>query len=187
MYLVVLIAAVWAQEGVNCDAICNERVQQAIQPIQEEKVRAEEWGHGVRRELDEAYNKLRAAEEKLRTQTEEHQRRATELEQATNGLRANLETAQRELEESRRTLEQVRHDHNVEVDELRTKAEESARSLGQVQFALDEANDHIKEMESARISINLKGIADDVNVYWKKLIAFWTGVVMPDKTKDEDL
>ena len=61
--LAALLVAVCAQEEqqhqeVNCDAICNERVQQAIQPINDEKVRAEEWGHGLRRELDEAYNRV---------------------------------------------------------------------------------------------------------------------------------
>ena len=60
LLMAVLVAAM-AQD--NCDAICNERVQAAVQPITDEKVRAEEWGHGVRRELDEAYNKMRALEE----------------------------------------------------------------------------------------------------------------------------
>ncbi|CAB9499536.1 expressed unknown protein [Seminavis robusta] len=204
------LVAVWAQEEhhqeqhhheapppPNCDAICEEKVRQAVQPVQDEKVRAEEWGHGVKRELDEAYNKLRAAEgqvEQLRNQLGEQERRAADFERSSNDLRGNLENTQRDLDGSRRELEgarreldQMKHDHQVEVEDLRTKTEESTRSLGRIQFALDEAHDQVKEMESARVTVNLKGIADDVKVYWKNLLTWWTGLVMPDKKNDEDL
>jgi Skp family chaperone for outer membrane proteins len=186
-----LITAVLAQEEPpNCDAICDEKVRLAVDPIQQEKVRAEEWGHGVRRELDEAYNRLRAIEEQfeqMRNLAGEHERRAADFERAFNDQRGNLDRVQRDLDNSRREIEQLKHDHHSEVEDLRTKAEESTRAMGRVQFALDEANDQIKEMESARVSVNLKGIGDDVKIYWKNLLTWWTGLVLPEQKKDEDL
>jgi len=197
LLLLLTVVAVFAQEGeVNCDAVCAERVQQAIQPIQEEKVRAEEWGHGVRRELDEAYEKMRGFEgevNQLRIDVQDRDRWVQERDQwvverdnIIADLRQQLENSQRDLESSKRETAQIKHDSTAEIDELRTKAEESSRSLGRVQFVLDEANDQIKEMESARINVNLKGIQEDVRLYWKNLLGWWTGLVMPDKKKKEE-
>jgi len=206
LLILTIFVAVFAQEEhVNCDAICNERVQQAIQPITDEKVRAEEWGHAVRRELDEAIEKMRGFEAEigqLRQQVADRDHWVNERDQlirekdqaiqaseaSVNELRGKVENSQRSLEGSKREIDQVKHDSSVELDLLRTKAEESSRSLGRVQYALDEAADQIKEMEAARISVNLKGIQEDVRVYWKNLLGWWTGLVMPDKkNKDEDL
>jgi predicted RNase H-like nuclease (RuvC/YqgF family) len=188
-FTALLVTAVWSQDP-NCDAICEERVRHAIEPVQQEKVRAEEWGHGVRRELDEAYNRMRAFEEQveqMRNLAGEHERRAADFERTASDLRGNLDGFQRDLDVSRREIEQLKHDHQSEVEDLRTKAEESTRALGRVQFALDEANDQIREMEYARISVNLKGIGDDVKIYWKNLLTWWTGLVLPESKKEEDL
>lgn len=194
--LVSLLVAVHAQEEheqqhheVNCDPICQERIQQAIQPINDEKVRAEEWGHGLRRELDEAYNRIRDLEDTIgqwRGSVEERDRWIGERDQSINDLKGSIESSQRGLENAQREMEHIKHDSASEIDLLRAKAEESTRSLGKVQFALDEAADQIKEMESARISVNVKGIQEDVRLYWKNLLGWWTGLVMPDKKKKED-
>ena len=179
IFLAILVSA-YAQE--NCDAICQERVNQAVEPVNAEKLRAEEWGWEQKRELDATWEKLRAAE----GETERMRTIAQEQEQAANNLRGQLENAQRDFEAVRGELDQLKHSSSHEIDVLRTKAEEATRTLGGVQFALDEANDQIKEMESSRISINLKGIGEDVKQYWSKLISFWTGLVVKEK-KDEDL
>lgn len=194
-FIATLLVAVLAQEEgqqqPNCDAICNERVQQAVQPINDEKVRAEEWGHGVRRDLDEANNRIRGLEEEIgqwRGSLEERDRWVGERDQSINELRGSLENSQRDVENTRREVDQIKLDSTAELDQLRAKVEESTRALGRVQFALDEANDQIKEMEGARISVNFKGIQEDVRLYWKNLLGWWTGLVMPDKKKkDGDL
>lgn len=196
LVLSLIVAVCAAQDEPNCDAICNERVQQAVQPVQEEKVRAEEWGHGVRRELEETQNKMRGVEEEanqLRTQVADRDSWVRdrdswiqERDQIIADLRVNVENAKKEAQGSKREIEQIKHDSHTEIDELRTKAESSSRSLGRVQFALDEAADQIKEMESARISVNVKGIQEDVRSYWKNLLGWWTGLVMPDKRKKEE-
>ena len=90
------------------------------------------------------------------------------------------------MENTRRELEQVKQSTATEINTLKSKGEESTRSLGRVQFALDEALDKIQDLESQSISINWKGIMEDIQKYWKNLIGFWTGFFMPGKKKKED-
>ena len=165
-FFAMLLTALLVLNSANaqdCDAICQERVQQATAQLAADKERADNWGWEQKHALDDTWEKLRAQE----GETERMRTIAQEQERLANDMRGQLDAAR------------------GEIDLLRTKAEEATRSLGGVQFALDEANDHIKEMESSRISINLKGIGDDVKQYWNKLIGFWTGLVV--KNKDEDL
>jgi len=189
LFLVVLsvfIHAASAQEGgaPNCDAICNERVQQAVQPIDAEKKRAEEWGWGLNRELEEVKQQLAAANE----QAQHFRGVAEQQERAANEARANLENAHRDLENTRREVNEIRHSSSIEIEELRTKAEEATSSLGRVQYDLNEAIDKVKEMESSRISVNVKGLQEDAALYFKNLVSWWTGLVMPEKkVKEEDL
>jgi chromosome segregation ATPase len=184
IFFLSFLSTVLAQEGQpDCEAICNERVQQAIQPINDEKVRAEQWGHEQLRDKEES-ERIRAD---LDRQLGEMRGIAEQHERSANEIRGNFENVQRELENAKQEIEQVRQASAAEVETLRTKADEASRSLAQAQVELDQALDQIKEMEAARISVNFKGISEDVKMYWKNLIGWWTGLVMPDKKKDEDL
>ena len=158
----------------DCDAICQQRVTEATAALAADKERADNWGWEQKHALDDTWEKLRAQE----GETERMRGIAQEQERLANDLRGQLDAVRGELEHLKQTTAH-------EIDIHRTKAEEASRELGSVQFALDEANDHIKEMESSRISVNLKGIGDDIKQYWNKIIAFWTGLVV--KNKDEDL
>jgi len=170
--LVSMLVSALAQE--NCDAICQERVNAAVGDITAEKQRADTWGWEQKNALDATVERLTAQE----GETERMRGIAQQQEREAADARGALETVRREFEHLKQTSS---HD----IDELRTKAEEATRTLGGVQFALDEANDHIKEMEGSRISVNLKGIGEDVKQYWSKLIAFWTGLIVKDKKEEE--
>jgi len=164
LLLCYLSSTILAQD--NCDAVCQERVNQAVAEVRAEKERADAWGWEQKNGWDAA-----------NAETERMRSIAIEQESTANELRGQLQNAQRSLEELK-----VSTSH--EIDTLRSKAEEASSNLGSVQFALDEANDHIKELESARISFNFKGIIEDVKGYWSKVIGFWTG--LKEKKEDEE-
>lgn len=135
------LAVALAQEGApDCEATCNER----IQPIVEEKNRAEEWGRGLQQEVEELRNRL--------GQAEGH----------SNELRTLAENAQRELEEAKGRIDQVRNEGGQALSRAETELSQALDKIARMESSRISVNvNGIKE--------DLKGYWQKLLSWWTGL------------------